>query len=98
MNIHKHGNRYDLPTLAKNHRTLHARPGGRIGIGPSSPHDQKVPSATVRLGNGYSLSRVREWGEELFFLEMKKNAGIFSSIYNRKKIYYTWDLIISKCY
>ena len=99
MNIHEHGNRYDLPTLTKISHS--APPGCRIGIGPSSPHDQKVPSATVRLGTegyGRTLKGPKVGWRAVFFLEMKQNAGIFSSIYNSKKKYYTWDFIICKCY
>lgn len=98
MNIHKPWKQVWPTNLGE--KSSHGMPPPDVGcgIGPSSPHDQKVPSATVRLGNGSSLSRVRR-GWRAVFLEMNKKCRIFfSSIYMIVKKYYTWDLIISKCY
>lgn len=81
MNIHKHGNRYDLPTLAKNHRTLHVPP--EVGLGSDRLHHtiKKSPVRPFALATVIRSQGSEEWGEELLFLEMNKNAGDFFQVY-----------------
>ena len=90
MNIHKHGNRYDLPTLAKNHRTLHAPPGGRIGIRTVFTTRSKSPqcdrSPWQRL---FALKGPRVgWRAVFFFGDEKKCRVFFKYIMIVKQLLY----------